>query len=33
VFAVSLSLALGIAAGLAASWRLVRVPPLALFGR
>ncbi len=32
-FAVSLSLLLGIAAGLAASWRLVRMPPLALFGR
>ena len=32
-FAVSLSLALGIAAGLVASWRLVRTPPLALFGR
>ncbi|HEU4747083.1 MAG TPA: FtsX-like permease family protein [Gemmatimonadaceae bacterium] len=33
VFAVSLSLVLGIAAGLAASWRLVRTPPLTLFGR
>jgi len=33
VFAVSLSLVLGIMAGLAASLRLVRVPPLALFGR
>jgi putative ABC transport system permease protein len=32
-FAVSLSLVLGVAAGLAASWRLVRTPPLALFGR
>lgn len=32
-FAVSLSLVLGIAAGLAASWRLVRTPPLTLFGR
>ena len=32
-FAVTLSLLLGIAAGLAASWRLVRTPPLALFGR
>jgi putative ABC transport system permease protein len=32
-FAVSLSLLLGIAAGLAASWRLVRTPPLTLFGR
>ena len=32
-FAVSLSLVLGIAAGLFASWRLVRTPPLALFGR
>jgi putative ABC transport system permease protein len=32
-FAVSLSLALGVAAGLAASWRLVRTPPLTLFGR
>jgi putative ABC transport system permease protein len=33
VFAVSLSLILGIAAGLAASLRLVRTPPLTLFGR
>ena len=33
VFAVSLSLVLGIMAGLAASLRLVRVAPLALFGR
>jgi putative ABC transport system permease protein len=33
VFAVSLSLALGIAAGIVASLRLVRTPPLALFGR
>ena len=33
VFAVSLSLVLGIAAGVAASLRLVRTPPLALFGR
>jgi putative ABC transport system permease protein len=33
VFAVSLSLALGIAAGVMASLRLVRTPPLALFGR
>ena len=32
-FAVSLSLVLGIAAGLLASIRLVRTPPLALFGR
>ena len=32
-FAVSLSLVLGITAGLAASWRLVRTPPLTLFGR
>lgn len=32
-FAVSLSLVLGILAGLAASLRLVRTPPLALFGR
>jgi putative ABC transport system permease protein len=32
-FAVSLSLLLGIAAGIAASWRLVSTPPLALFGR
>ena len=32
-FAVSLSLVLGIAAGVAASLRLVRTPPLALFGR
>ena len=32
-FAVSLSLVLGVAAGLAASWRLVRTPPLTLFGR
>jgi len=33
VFAVSLSLVLGIAAGVMASLRLVRTPPLALFGR
>lgn len=33
IFAVSLSLVLGIAAGIAASLRLVRTPPLALFGR
>ena len=33
VFAVSLSLVLGVLAGLAASMRLVRTPPLALFGR
>jgi putative ABC transport system permease protein len=33
VFAVSLSLVLGIAAGVVASLRLVRTPPLALFGR
>lgn len=33
IFAVSLSLVLGIAAGVAASIRLVRTPPLALFGR
>ena len=33
VFAVSLSLALGIAAGVVASLRLVRTSPLALFGR
>jgi putative ABC transport system permease protein len=33
IFAVSLSLVLGIAAGVAASLRLVRTPPLALFGR
>jgi len=32
-FAVTLSLVLGIAAGVAASLRLVRTPPLALFGR
>lgn len=32
-FAVSLSLALGIGAGVLASLRLVRTPPLALFGR
>jgi putative ABC transport system permease protein len=31
--AVSLSLALGVCAGLAASLRLVRTPPLSLFGR
>ena len=30
---VSLSLVLGIVAGLMASWRLVRTPPLELFGR
>ncbi|MGZ3435409.1 MAG: ABC transporter permease [Gemmatimonadaceae bacterium] len=33
IFAVALSLVLGIAAGLVASLRLVRTPPLALFGR
>jgi putative ABC transport system permease protein len=33
VLAVSLSLALGIGAGVLASLRLVRTPPLALFGR
>jgi putative ABC transport system permease protein len=32
-FSVALSLALGVAAGLAAATRLVRTPPLALFGR
>jgi putative ABC transport system permease protein len=32
-FAVALSLALGLGAGLLASLRLVRTPPLALFGR
>jgi putative ABC transport system permease protein len=33
IFAVGLSLVLGIAAGVVASLRLVRTPPLALFGR
>jgi len=33
IFAVTLSLVLGIAAGVVASLRLVRTPPLALFGR
>jgi putative ABC transport system permease protein len=33
VFAVSLSLVLGIGAGLLASVRLARTPPLQLFGR
>ncbi len=33
LFAVGLSLVLGIAAGLLAAMRLVRVPPLVLFGR
>jgi putative ABC transport system permease protein len=33
IFAVVLSLVLGIAAGVVASLRLVRTPPLALFGR
>lgn len=33
VFAVALSLVLGIAAGVAASLRFVRTPPLTLFGR
>jgi putative ABC transport system permease protein len=33
IFAVALSLILGIAAGVVASLRLVRTPPLALFGR
>ena len=32
-FATSLSLALGIAAGALAAWRLVRTPPLSLMGR
>jgi putative ABC transport system permease protein len=32
-FSVALSLGLGVAAGLAAATRLVRTPPLALFGR
>jgi putative ABC transport system permease protein len=32
-FAVALSLALGIVAGLLAALRLVRTPPLVLFGR
>lgn len=33
IFAVALSLVLGIAAGIVASLRFVRTPPLALFGR
>ena len=33
LFAVSLSLVLGIGAGALAAWRLVRTPPLALMGR
>ena len=33
VFATSLSLVLGVAAGALAAWRLVRTPPLALLGR
>jgi putative ABC transport system permease protein len=33
LFAVALSVALGVGAGLAAAVRLVRMPPLALFGR
>ena len=33
VLAVSLSLVLGVGAGVLASMRLVRTPPLALFGR
>jgi putative ABC transport system permease protein len=33
VFAVALSIALGLVAGTLAAWRLVRVPPLALLGR
>jgi putative ABC transport system permease protein len=33
VLAVGLSLVLGVGAGLVASWRLVRTPPLALLGR
>jgi putative ABC transport system permease protein len=33
LFAVGLALVLGVGAGLAAAVRLVRTPPLALFGR
>jgi putative ABC transport system permease protein len=33
LFSLSLSLALGILAGMGAAWRLVRTPPLALWGR
>jgi putative ABC transport system permease protein len=33
VFAVVLSIVLGLVAGTLAAWRLVRVPPLALLGR
>ncbi len=33
LFSLSLSLALGILAGMAAAWRLVRTPPLVLWGR
>lgn len=33
LFSLSLSLALGILAGMAAAWRLVRTPPLTLWGR
>lgn len=33
LLATGLSLVLGVLAGLAAAWRLVRTPPLALFGR
>jgi len=32
-FSVALSLALGLAAGAAAAWRLVRTPPMVLWGR
>jgi putative ABC transport system permease protein len=33
LFSVALSLVLGLAAGAAAAWRLVRTPPMALWGR
>jgi putative ABC transport system permease protein len=33
LFAVTLSLVLGIVAGALAAWRLVRTPPLVLLGR
>jgi putative ABC transport system permease protein len=33
LFGVTLSVALGLAAGALAAWRLVRTPPLALWGR
>jgi putative ABC transport system permease protein len=33
LFSIALSLALGLVAGMLAAWRLVRTPPLVLWGR